>query len=155
MNTTSLCVHVCVVTYFIAVGFKESLVSDPWRWQENIAWTTTSFVKKCTHKLQNSAHAGVTWFTDSNSQGLIGGNIIALCWKDWASCKPDTTASLWANIRMWPFEHKAKDLPTQLHCSYFCCDNFSIVFPLCIYSYAPFFHQTFPVYNNYPYTFSC
>jgi len=49
-----------IVTYFIAVCFKEILVLVPSRWRDNSAETCSRYVKDCEHKLQNSAFFGVT-----------------------------------------------------------------------------------------------
>ena len=57
-----MCVRACVCgggTDFIAVCFKEMLVSAAWRWQDNSAETHKNGVKDCTHKLQNSVFGGV------------------------------------------------------------------------------------------------
>ena len=40
-----------IVAYFIAVCFKEMLVSAPWRWRDNRAETSRSYVKNFGHKL--------------------------------------------------------------------------------------------------------
>jgi len=48
-----------IVTCFIALCFKEMLVSAPCRWQDNSAEMRKNCVKDCTHKLQNSLFVGV------------------------------------------------------------------------------------------------
>jgi hypothetical protein len=48
------------VTYYIAVSFKEILVSAPWIWWYNNAETCRSHAQVSTHRLENSALAGVT-----------------------------------------------------------------------------------------------
>jgi len=52
------------MTYFIAVCFEDMFMSAPWRWQDNSTETCRSFVKHCTHKLQNRACVGVTQVID-------------------------------------------------------------------------------------------
>jgi hypothetical protein len=55
------CICMFIMTYFIAVYFKDMFTSAPRRWQDNSTETCTSFVKHCMHKLQNRAFVGVTW----------------------------------------------------------------------------------------------
>jgi len=55
--------NICVlmVNYFIAVFFKEILVSALWRWRDNYAKTCRNYVKDRTYKLQDITLVGVTW----------------------------------------------------------------------------------------------
>jgi len=50
--------RIFIVAYFIARYFKEKLVSVPRRWRDNRA-ETCSYMKHCTHKLQNKESVGV------------------------------------------------------------------------------------------------
>jgi len=50
-----------MLTYLIAVCFKEILMSSSWRWRDNGAETLRCYGKDCTPKLENGAFVGVTW----------------------------------------------------------------------------------------------
>jgi len=54
-----VCVYVCVCVCVCVCGTEIS-VSAPRTWRDNSAETCGSYVKYCTHKLQNSARVGVT-----------------------------------------------------------------------------------------------
>ena len=54
------CSSTTLLYYFIVVCFKEILVSDPWRWQDNKTETFKSYVEDSMHKLENSAFVGIT-----------------------------------------------------------------------------------------------